>query len=712
MNGDGSYIKSGYDFVKKMWFIKVKLGYDFEETVIYSEKADVELDKWYTIRLTAVDKALNLYVNNVQMVLADADRKVMPGRVGIFADRCNIDVDDISLSLLSGQGRVNDGVLEYEVGPEFGVRLGMMVLPDGRYYFFSDGDKNISDDKGQTLTQAHDFTEERANTAVQLPDGKYLHIKNYVNVSVSDDFANWELIGNLPIDPNSKYAQPADRINMVKLDNGTYRVFHTVGKQSNVGDKSVVSETYYSDDGGYTWTQSKNSPLEYTALDYFCETQIIKIKDGPLIQYCSYNDGGCMRYSLSYDDGETWIGEFALPQIPCSLGSFSVKEDPYDEGVFYMSTLYNPPYNVGNSRPRHRIALMRSYDGINWEFLADIDRWGDVSDGGRAEIMQNVNMRISFSDEYIFPSFSHSEQYLNHSSGHNKQIGKIYRFEKAKLEPYEVWPQEYVIDPKAITGLEAIPETTKYAVGDSFDAESVAIKVNYYDGTSKTITLADTVFTQPDMSTPGMKKIAADYELFRTIFTIQVGEDGDWVNPFTDVTENDWFEESVGYAYTNGLVNGTTDTTFAPNDKLTRGMLVTLLWRAENQPKVIMDPGFSDIGDGLYYTDAIKWAARHGIVNGITETKFAPDDFVTREQIAAIMHRYASYKGIDTSVDEDTNLLSYDDFADISEYAISAVQYACGSGLLKGKSESTLNPKDNATRAEISAILQRFLSYK
>ncbi len=103
------------------------------------------------------------------------------------------------------------------------------------------------------------------------------------------------------------------------------------------------------------------------------------------------------------------------------------------------------------------------------------------------------------------------------------------------------------------------------------------------------------------------------------------------------------------------------------------------------------------------------WAEKNGIANGISKTKFAPDQNITREQIAAIMHRYAQYKGYDVSVGENTNILSYDDFDSISEYAIASMQWAVGSGLIKGKSESTLNPLDNATRAEIAAILHRFI---
>ena len=183
----------------------------------------------------------------------------------------------------------------------------------------------------------------------------------------------------------------------------------------------------------------------------------------------------------------------------------------------------------------------------------------------------------------------------------------------------------------------------------------------------------------------------------------------EWKNPFTDVSENDWFYSNVKYANENGLMGGTTNTTFAPNEPLTRGMLVAILYRAEGEPAVNKSIPFSDVDTNAYYANAVIWAQQNGIVNGVTENAFAPDDNITREQIAAIMFRYAKYKGYDVSVGENTNILSYTDAESISEYAISAMQYAVGSGLMKGKTESTINPKGNATRAEIAAILQRFL---
>lgn len=181
-----------------------------------------------------------------------------------------------------------------------------------------------------------------------------------------------------------------------------------------------------------------------------------------------------------------------------------------------------------------------------------------------------------------------------------------------------------------------------------------------------------------------------------------------WNNPFIDVTKPDWFYNNVRWAHENSIMKGTADNMFSPNTALTRAMLVTILYRAEGESEVDKLSGFEDVADDAYYAKAVAWAEANGIVKGYSETQFGPDDNILREQIAAIMHRYAQYKKYDVSAGENTNILSYSDYEEISEYAIGSMQYAVGSGLIKGKSDTTLNPKDNATRAEAAAILQRF----
>ena len=184
-------------------------------------------------------------------------------------------------------------------------------------------------------------------------------------------------------------------------------------------------------------------------------------------------------------------------------------------------------------------------------------------------------------------------------------------------------------------------------------------------------------------------------------------ETTEWKNPFGDVKADDWFYENVQYVAQNKLMNGVAVDEFAPNDTLTRAMLVTVLYRNAGEPAVNKSIPFADVDMDAYYASAVIWAKQNGIVNGVTETEFAPDENITREQIAAIMFRYAQYKGVDAVTLEEN--LHFTDADEISEYAVSAMNWAVGTGLMKGKSTTTINPRDNATRAEIAAILQRFI---
>ena len=147
-------------------------------------------------------------------------------------------------------------------------------------------------------------------------------------------------------------------------------------------------------------------------------------------------------------------------------------------------------------------------------------------------------------------------------------------------------------------------------------------------------------------------------------------------------------------------------TKFSPDVDLTRGMLVTILYRLENEPATGSCP-FSDVAKNAYYADPIAWAAAHEIVTGYSDTTFGPDDSLTREQLATILYRYAQYKGYDVSVGEDTNILSYKDFDEIHTYAIPAMQWACGAGILQGSS-GALHPTATATRAQVATILMRY----
>ena len=176
--------------------------------------------------------------------------------------------------------------------------------------------------------------------------------------------------------------------------------------------------------------------------------------------------------------------------------------------------------------------------------------------------------------------------------------------------------------------------------------------------------------------------------------------------PFTDVRESDWFYEDVVFAYENGLFAGTSDTTFSPNASMTRAMLVTVLYRLEGQPAVNGRSGFSDVQYNGYYEDAVTWAADNGIVNGTSTSTFSPNVNVTREQMAAILYRYAQYKKYNTAASSGLN--GFTDHASVSGYAAASLEWAVAEKLVNG-SAGKLMPTGNATRAQVAAILHRFV---
>lgn len=180
---------------------------------------------------------------------------------------------------------------------------------------------------------------------------------------------------------------------------------------------------------------------------------------------------------------------------------------------------------------------------------------------------------------------------------------------------------------------------------------------------------------------------------------------------FTDVNTSAWYHEAVDYVLVNGLMSGYGNGLFGPEDNLSRAQLCQIIYNLEGQPAATGGSTFTDVADGAWYADAVTWAAENGIVGGYGGGLFGPEDNITREQLAAILYRYAQVKGYDVSVGEDTNILSYADALDVSEWAIPAMQWACGSGVIEGVTEATLVPGGTATRAQVATMLIRFCEY-
>ena len=177
--------------------------------------------------------------------------------------------------------------------------------------------------------------------------------------------------------------------------------------------------------------------------------------------------------------------------------------------------------------------------------------------------------------------------------------------------------------------------------------------------------------------------------------------------PFIDVLENNWFYPDVFYMWQNGLMNGTSETTFDPGGKLTRGMVVTVLWRMEGSPNVDdLEMPFSDVPNTWYY-DAVKWAVKNGIVTGYPDDTYCPDNIIYRQDLALIICRYAAFAESELTASREYAV--FNDNSEISAYAKDAVETLYKSGIINGKPDNLFDPKGSATRADFAAMLHRFL---
>ncbi len=255
---------------------------------------------------------------------------------------------------------------------------------------------------------------------------------------------------------------------------------------------------------------------------------------------------------------------------------------------------------------------------------------------------------------------------------------------------------------------------TAFGNPDSYTVESAAITLNeptkagyVFTGWSGTDLVGeDNLTVTIPAGSIGDRRYTAHWEFDPTIIAA--------LNPtpnvdFLDVSRTDWFYYDVRYVCENGLMNGTSRNRFSPYGTATRGMLVTILYRMENEPRCFGSAAFSDVKPGAYYEKAVVWASQNNIVSGYTDGTFRPDAPVTREQLASILYRYTLYRGQDVSAGETTSFTGYGDAQTVSNYALPAMRWACGTGILQG-ANGKLSPNGLATRAQLAAMLHRYLT--
>ena len=745
MSGEKARVRVGYDFSAAKWFIQDCKGADFNDQMIWaSETAPFEKGAWNTVRVRAVGKTVEILCNDQSVLKTSQIGQVTTGRVGLFTENCSLYADDFSVSLLSGQGRVEKAALANYILPrdKYTEGASLFWLNDQIALINIDTDLFVSEDQGQTFRVA--TAEERAQYAffrqsgrtqyIRLHSGNILKIDNFVggNAYLSEDNGMTEsTVGRLWPEGSLEtrweyYGGMNDMLKEVKLANGNYRVFYCADARATGkadGSGGIIyhwEEIYYSDDEGRTWQKCETDTRPISALDNVCESKIIACADGDLRMYCSWNDSDCVRYYESHDDGLTWEGEYAIPEMQCSRSSFAIMEDPYHPGTTYMVFSYAKPNAWGAVTPRTRLVLARSTDGKNWEFVMDCWRWDDVPDDRIGDVNQIVDPSITITEDYIFVLSGWSEE-IEGQQPHNKQRQHILKLNKADLVPYEQWPG--TPDAKAIVHVEVTaPTKTKYHLGEAMDLAGGKLQIFYYDGTSEEISIDSkgveiqevdlklnytTVFAAPDMSVEGEKIIRVTYLNFADTFCITVSAQEDRPIPpapaevkrpaevklpaevhvfFIDTEETDWFFDSVIYVARRGIMKGTGNNLFSPEQPFTRAMLMTMLARLD---------GVNTEGGATWYEKGLRCAAENGISDGTV-----PESPVTREQFVTMLCRYAGAVA-------DGNVESFSDYENISDWALAAVKWAVSNGIMLGY-DGRLNPQGNVTRAETAVMMMRF----
>ncbi len=535
--GSYSYIHAGYDFYLQKWYIEYQYGADFEKEYFYAdETSPFTVGKWYEVKVRSVGTDIELYLDGKLMIKGDSGKMINPGRVGFAAINCNIDVDDVDLQQLSGQGRVEDGVMEQytaHAGAPTGTLFQVFELQDGRFLMHEGSNLYFSSNEGNTWERAS--TKFKSGSFLRLHDGTILTIFGSEEAWIWDEATDTSTkIGTIPEGPSQNHSQPSEHLSEYQMEDGTWRIFFTVADQNvgnvdNVGERKGIVDIFYSDDGGYTWKQSKTDIYTITNHTHYCESHVVQLKKdvvdltgrilpaGTLLDYTTYNSDDSMRYHVSFDGGVTWEGDYAIPYITvCGMNTCTIEWDEETQ-AYYLATQYNIRGTLRSGHARHRVALMRSYDGYNWEYLADVDRWGDLSDTDRGHIMHCVNMYLDVTDDYVFVSFSRSERFAE--TTHRIQEGHTFRFDKDKLTAYEEWPAEYAVKDNAIVAIEGISDDVM--TQSNYSTEGI-FKVYYYDGTTELVNLRDAIVSNDSLRLIREKDITIDYKFFRTVLRINV----------------------------------------------------------------------------------------------------------------------------------------------------------------------------------------------
>lgn len=553
MSPETAYVKVGYDVAKQLWYVMdTEAERDTDVHLTYSDITNnPAANTWHSIKIECSDRYITVTVDDEVIFAQHKVSQVGYGRIGVYCQNTKFYIDNVTCECPNGD-IVQDGLIEYTMSEAFydaGVDLTVLddnqIIGLGVYgsYFSTDGGESfdiiggVSADETDVVEKYEDLTGKQGYQSVlRLHDGSLLivHNSDYVVKKSTDNLETWTDIGRVV--PTNYLKDALGRRNVtshnnslteVQLSDGTWRIFMPVAVCVYPDDLATsvsghYTEVYYSDDGGVTWQKSRNDTRDiifnYAEIGNtveWAESKIIKCADGTLRMYMSRAKYGCMQYTVSYDGGVTWEGQYSVPELQTAKSSFNIIQDT--DGTYYLVWVNNNPVRIGATFSRTRLSLARSTDGMNWEFLCDLERMSEEIYGSdmtlSTPLMQLVDPSIEVDDDYIYVTVglsAGSDTTINTGGGnyHQGLRPSLWRIEKDKLNA-RPWDASTISDMLFVKSMEVTePVQTRFEYGDTFSYLGGKVMATRMDGTQFSVDMSQLILAEePDIYAPGTQNV-------------------------------------------------------------------------------------------------------------------------------------------------------------------------------------------------------------
>ena len=654
-----AYVRTGYDFNEGEWYIETRQGYDFDSYRVATSAATLVPGENYRLTALVDGNVTILAVNGTEMLRSEVTTQVTPGRVGVYAKGVDVSVDNVKLTLLSGEGTVLKNLNHTIVGRERGTFIegaSPLVMNDGSILLTRSKNFNyVSKDDGITWESVDTWTDYNTDhpNFLRLENGDWLKLeKKYVDgvgymvcELSSDDGKNWRDGGVICAEKHDETGKYIANMNDMITQVRSGRIFVSMTYSQGVNTKIWYNFVtfYYSDDNGITWHKSLDSrhiegnavtvnekgivPVDDKA-KYFAEARIIQCADGRIRMLNSWNNYPCFVYCDSFDNGETWGPLQMMDEFTCNRSSYAIARDKYAENdtTYYMVWCYDIPYSSPTPLPRSRFALAKTTDGMNWEYIGDVWRWESAdcvgpnpTNGNSTHINHIVDPAITVTRGNLIIGSGISEYCTgNHASYHNVQLQHMWTISKDTL------PESKVL------------------------------------------------------------------------------------NSFIDIDAGASYNNAVSYVVSKGLFNGMSTTSFEPHTIMNRAMFVTVLGRLDGVDAAqYTKVSFSDVEAGSWYAPYVEWASANGVVNGMGNGTYGVTESITVQQACLMLYRYANAKTAATSTS--ITVTDFADFASVAGWAKDGVEWALANGIYAGQG-GKLEATSPASRALVATMFYNYVS--